>query len=433
MKVKIGFFISKPFEDIIDKITIEMQDFCEIIYFRNEQTEHIVDTYNEYLDKVDAFAFSGLLYYLELTNEISTPQKPCFYLDETNTDITQIFMNLLLENRNIDFSRIFIDMAGEENNYLNINEILKDEPKPIFNTLSYNDPKKYYKKVCELHIKLHQEGKIDLSITRFASAIDYLEENNLPYIYAFPPFEYIINFLMKITHEINRVQLEDQKPGTIVIDTKSMGHEDKTLLEKTITDYARLEGYSFTSYDHESYFEILTNYKDIERLTDHFKVCKLSHHLKEILGISFSIGIGTGFNIYNSKENAYTALNLVKRVKRETFFVTDNNQVIELSQSNNLIIEKRPSSTLLELAKTYHIAHFNLQKVISYSKINKTTILTSASLASYLGISLRSASRIMTKIAEGGGAETFEENTDGGKGRPKKYFNLTFLDKLTEE
>jgi len=63
--------------------------------------------------------------------------------------------------------------------------------------------------------------------------------------------------------------------------------------------------------------------------------------------------------------------------------VTENNQVIELSQSNNLIIEKRSSLTLLELAETYHIAHFNLQKVIFYSKINKTTILTSASLASF--------------------------------------------------
>jgi len=432
MKVKIGFFISKPYEDLIDKITQEIQDFCEIIYFRNEQTDDVVNTYNEYLHEVDAFAFSGLLYYLELTGEIKTPEKPCFYLDETNTDITQIFMNLLLKNRNTDFSRIFIDLAGEENNYLNIKEILKDEPKPIFNNLVYDNPKTYLKKVLDLHLKLHQEGKIDLSITRFA-AINFLEKNNIPYIYAFPPFEYIINFLMKIINEVNRVQLEDQKPGTIVIDVKSMDSDNRIILNKTIQDYARLNGYIFTLYDSELYLEILTNYKDLDLLTDHFKVCKLSHYLKETLGISFYIGIGTGFNIYNSKENAHTALNLVKRVKRETFFVTDNNQVIELSHSNNLIIEQRPSSTLLELAKTYHIAHFNLQKVISYSKINKTTILTSASLASYLGISLRSASRIMTKIAEGGGAETFEENTDGGKGRPKKYFKLTFLDKLTEE
>jgi predicted ArsR family transcriptional regulator len=75
------------------------------------------------------------------------------------------------------------------------------------------------------------------------------------------------------------------------------------------------------------------------------------------------------------------------------------------------------------------INNINLQKIISYEEIMRTNKLSSEDVAQCLSMTVRGANRILNKIEEKNYVQTVFEKRDNGKGRPKKYYELLFLDK----
>ncbi len=438
MKITFGFFVSKPIESFIKKIELELSAYCDIIYLPAVKQNDISSTYHSYKSKVDGFVFSGsLMYYLFLEKNPS-PNKPCFYLDELKTDIKDIFLKLLLKNRTFDFSRTFIDMATGSNQYLGIKEILRDNPLPYFNEFDYEDPVSFERKIIDRHIELHKAGLIDLSITRLGNCLDELESHGIPYIYAYPPLGYTINFFMKAINQINLSKAKNQILGTIVItleNTENMttSYSNKIQLLNCcnlITTYAQLHGYDFTLYEEEPYIEILTHLKDISKITKNFKICHIKKYIEETLGKNIILGLGTGHNIYKARHNAYEAAKISIHKGEGPFYISYDDKIMGPLSGKVQIYDTTPSPKLLTWSKKLHVDHVNLQKIIAFTKMSETTNVTSDALAEYLNISLRSANRLLTKISENQGAITYYQNIDGRPGRPKKCFNLTFIDKL---
>lgn len=75
------------------------------------------------------------------------------------------------------------------------------------------------------------------------------------------------------------------------------------------------------------------------------------------------------------------------------------------------------------------INNINLQKIISYAEIMRTNKLSSEDVAQCLSMTVRGANRILNKIEEKNYVQTVFEKRDNSKGRPKKYYELLFLDK----
>ncbi|MNH95169.1 hypothetical protein D3C73_478040 [compost metagenome] len=84
---------------------------------------------------------------------------------------------------------------------------------------------------------------------------------------------------------------------------------------------------------------------------------------------------------------------------------------------------------IIALAKRIGINNINLQKIMSYAEIMRTNKLSSEDVAECLSMTVRGANRILNKIEENKYAQTVFEKRDNSKGRPKKYYELLFLDK----
>ncbi|MNC40003.1 hypothetical protein D3C75_886910 [compost metagenome] len=83
---------------------------------------------------------------------------------------------------------------------------------------------------------------------------------------------------------------------------------------------------------------------------------------------------------------------------------------------------------IIALAKRIGINNINLQKIMSYAEIMRTNKLSSEDVAGCLSITVRGANRILNKIEESKYVQPVFEKRENSKGRPKKYYELLFLD-----
>ena len=440
MQITLGFITSHLVEEHFKKIEHELSHFCKIIYLDGSNKTSIIKSYQDYENKVDAFLFSGRVVYYTLLKNFESPTKPCYYFDESNVDIKGIFLNLLIKNRDYDLRRIYVDSAVKDNDFLGIKKILPDDQLPYFTDFPYldSDMTKLENQALSYHISLHEAGKIDLSITRLGNYIHEFEERKLPYIYAYPSLDYMVNYTMKIIQRVSDSKHQNTLLGSIIIAPKSQDGQslpyasiiDAAHIRKKIQEFGQLKGYDFTLQETSNYVEALTYYKDIENITESFTSAKILDVLESLSDIQFFVGFGTGRNAYQARNNAKEALNLSIMKGDGLYCLTHDDKMMGPFSDDPEVYEFLPSNQLVQLSKVYHVDPLNLQKIMAYSQMIGSTTITSNGLAEYLKVSLRSANRLLTKILDNGGATSFLQNIDNKPGRPKKFYQLTFTEQF---
>lgn len=432
MKIKIGFIMSKPFLPFTKEINKELENYCSIINLVANENKDVVNLYNNNKNNVDCFVFSGKVFFYYLVNNIGYPNKPCYIIDELQSNIKDIFLNLLLNNRNFDFSKIFIDSAFEGNNYLDVKALLNEDEYPYFNTEKFKDINKSTENTLNKHIELHHKGLINLSITRFGTIVKVLEENDYPYIYMYPPKSYIINFFMQIINSFHSRKNKDQKMGsiTILFTPEFFKNKESIILSlrKYFYNYVQIHGYDFTVQRDDEKIEILTTYNDLYDLTKEFKDVKVLNNLREVSGIDLIIGLGSGNNLYQARLNSYKAAYYSREKEDSIYYIDENSRLIgPIGKNSKTDIKSIPDDKIIELSNKFHVNHINLQKIISYTKLINSTKVTGKDLANYLNVTVRSANRIINKIKENGGAVFYYEKLKSGRGRPTRYCDMIFI------
>ena len=148
--------------------------------------------------------------------------------------------------------------------------------------------------------------------------------------------------------------------------------------------------------------------------------------IEKKLNQTLSMGIGLGHDMFQARRNGLKALDISRRKKGCLYSITELNRLTgPIGSENKKIVKNYPSSELILLSKQYHIDHINLQKIIAFAKRNQSEPFTSYQLAEYLEVTVRSESRLITKIEIYGGAESYLENSSSSRGRPKKYYTLS--------
>ncbi len=439
MKFKIGFILSEPIKIFMEEIESELTPYCDIIYIPIIDVSETVNLFRKHEDLVDAFVFSGKALYYSVITKIEEPSKPCFTWDVNEMNIKEIFLKLLLENRQFDFSRVFIDIAFEMNNYLGIKELLKDGSMPYFNDLDLTDIDEYTYTILNRHIELYESGKIDFSITQLGLFLNVFEEKGIPYAYAYPDQGYIISFFMKIINKLSEEKVKERKLGAIILRVEglvkyqtenSKGHLMMQYAE-AIQAYARIQGYDFTVHLKEDELEILTQYKDLVLLTNNFTDIGIKDYLQTPIDSKIFVGLGTGNNIYKARQNAQKAIQLSQLKDAQIYYVSYNDIITgPIGENASQTYLAMPSDKLITLAEKLHIDHVNLQKIKAFIEVNNSPKVTADKLAEYLGVTVRTASRLLNKIEQHHGVVSYFENIKGGRGRPKKFYDLTFIDVL---
>jgi len=427
--------MSRPFESFIEPLRSDIENYCEFVSLISETDDETLIHFNNLKNKMDCIVFSGQTYHHVLMNKIGKPDIPCYAIDDSRCDITEIFLNLLLENRNFDFSRVFIDFAFPENDFIGIKNLLPKEQWPYFNDSLSSDFSQLVTKTFENHLYLHRTGKIDLSITRFGTMVPKLNERGYRNIYAYPPKEYFFNFLMQIVNSFRQKIDEDNLPSyvsinfeeTNTIDTSNILNKIKTYFDNLSTT----NGYNFVYQTGESSINVLTYNSELNHMTQSFKNINIFNMLlKECPSIKI-IGLGTGNNIYSARENAKKATQYASSHPDEIYFINQKNILYgPLSSSNTIILNGKPNEKILNLSEKFGINHINIQKIITLTDLLQSTMVSGSQLANHLGITIRSANRLLKQIEEFGGATSHTEKINEGRGRPTKYYDLFFVNEI---
>jgi hypothetical protein len=436
LKITIGFIASDTIAEYMRQVGPELAPYCRILTLRAADSGRAIEQYRRHVDKVDCVVFSGKAYYYTVLSAEGSFAKPCYFLDESMGDIKELLLRLLLGNRDFDFSRVFVDMANERNDWLGIKALLPEGEWPYFADSPESDPGAFSAYVIARHRELHEKGLIDLSITRFGALLGELEAAGIPYVYAYPSREYVVNFFMQI---VNAIALGDEAGkrsgdafGAVAIsfegETEARARPRMLKCTKLLADYVRLNGYDFVIQREGEKIVVLSQYGDIAKITKGFSDCGFKAQIEKSTGHGVFVGIGTGRNIYQAKLNSFKAADLSRSRSGKVFHIDGSDKMVgPIGEGRAGVLEGRPSARLLAWSAEFHVDHVNLQKIIAFAKVTRSSRMTAEQLAQYMGITLRSANRLLNRIESSGGAACYYEKMSDGRGRPRKCYDLTFI------
>jgi Bacterial regulatory proteins, crp family len=437
MNIRIGFIVSSPFASYLECLRSELASFCEILYLVAEDNEKASSLYTQNLGRVDCFICSGQLLYYAVKTRVPRLEKPIYILDDQRADIKAVFLQLLIENRGFDLSRVYVDFACEQNDWLGIKDWLPRDQWPYFARIEVTEITRFdeVEEICRAigrrHYELRRAGLIDLSLTRVGLLARVFERDGLPFRYVYPSRDYVVNFFLQIINAHESAKAEGAFLGAISIIVERAAIER---VEEALAAYFRRRNYDFTLQKEDDRIVVLTRKRDLEDLTGGFSSCDLEDRLEASSGAKVAVGLGAGNNFFQARIHAMRAAELSRARSGAVFFASEAGDLVgplasgptagRSSSALSSALSSEPSHEVLARSRRLHVDHLSLQKIVAYVSMSGSTRVRADELAEYLGITLRSASRLLGKIEANGGAICYLENSSGGRGRPRKYYDL---------
>ncbi|MCZ8512519.1 HTH domain-containing protein [Paenibacillus filicis] len=401
-----------------------------LTYSRLEETKAL---YTEHCHRVDGMIMTELSYrYLELQWGGFPVPTYAYHIHED--DFYKILFQISLKRPNLDFSRVFIDFIYDENGYLGLKEVLGPASFPQTKQLP-EIREDFYDTALEHHVSLWRRGAIDYSITRVGNIVPQLEELGIPHLYLFPSQKSLVQQFEHIATEIEVLKLADNQiavghlsihgldkepPGINDLELKLM------LLHKALLEFTVEAKVPFIIQKAGNSFELISSAKDLRAITDGFTRCSLTAFLHGSVPFTVDIGWGTGDTMYKARTNAQSASRQSSAsTMHGTFVIQMNGQVIgPLGEESCLDYRNEVSPQLQLLHETTGISTLQLQKIVAVLAKTERSEITAEELAYHLGVTIRSANRILNQLEEKGVAEVTYVKQEKLRGRPKKIYRI---------
>ncbi|MBE5992382.1 MAG: transcriptional regulator [Paenibacillaceae bacterium] len=430
MKIKLGIITPETHMDYFRAIEEEMRSVCQFRFLTISNFRETKDVYLKNLGLVDGFVISGRLLYESIDKESLDTKVPTHILQDNENLLYRELFRLLVTEPELDISRIYVDYAYIIDSFSEFQKYLTHEGKPI-------DSNDFFERVdtmLENHITLWEEKKTDLSITAFGHFVPELKKHGVRYILIRPTLENVKETITEIINEITILKLKNQRAVVACLSMETVqtpAIEQLQELKDLVSKFLLSVNLADTAQISEGYVRLYTTYGSFMKITSDAHNCTLLEYLDESVSETVKIGWGSGHEYYQANENATKAYRQAKAFTGScSFFINEDQKVIGPMKSMNVIqFSEQGDPEIIALAKSMGINNINLQKIISYAEIMRTNKLSSEDVAQCLSMTVRGANRILNKIEEKNYVQTVFEKRDNSKGRPKKYYELLFLDK----
>ncbi|WP_257348957.1 GTP cyclohydrolase IIa [Pseudalkalibacillus decolorationis] len=227
-----------------------------------------------------------------------------------------------------------------------------------------------------------------------------------------------------------------------VADNIPSEHEVQKLkldLHRLLLDYVKLlDGHLISLGGGEYLF--FTTRGIFERETRGYKFLPILDDAHKSLGVSLSVGIGFGRTATDAGNHARLALRQSKEFGGKTCFIVreDRSVIGPVEMTNPMIYDLSiTDSKLLEESQKAGMSAAYMSKLMAQVVRYKKTNYTAQELASILGITIRSAHRILVQWIDAGLVDVVGEEKITSRGRPRQIYKLSFvaeqLDKIKEK
>ncbi|MDK9712339.1 transcriptional regulator [Acidaminobacter sp.] len=446
MKTVIGVITTLPHKSYLEKLAKEFQDLCQMKFFVPETLQDIDVLYEQNKYDVDAFILSGTFIYEAIEKEHLMAQLPIRVLKDDEGSIYKGLLKIILSNPGIDTRRIYIDFANRIDSF----DEFKDRFCPPIYPVSLNDSiYEQTRLLLKNHIELWENGQIDFSITAYGHFVPELTSRGNKFLFLTPTLETVRELIRSLLDEVKIQKLNNRKmvvgrisiepdehqevnpsPLAAIAAVSDDVEDEIASLKIKLKDFFKMQKLVDTSQRIEDYVQLEMPYEAYLSLSDHLQSCALLTYLQRTTSNMVKIGWGSGREYFQARENAEKANRQAKAYRGScSFFVSDDQKVTgPLDRSGTITFKEMANDEIIELSERLGIHNINLQKIISYAAILGTNKLSSEDVANCLSITVRGANRILNQIEAKAYAGIIHEKRENTKGRPKKYYEMTFID-----
>lgn len=439
MKTVIGVITTLPYKVYLEQLAEAFQDLCQMKFFVPETLQDVDALYEQNKFDVDAFILSGSFIYEAIEKEHLLAQLPIKVLKDDEGSIYKGLFKIILSNPGIDTRRIYIDFANRIDSF----DEFKDRFCPPIYSVSLSDSiHEQTRLLLKNHIELWENGQIDFSITAYGHFVPELKARGNKFLFLTPTVETVRNLINSLLDEVKIQKLNNRKMVVGKVSIESNEHKENKLFPAAASDdeiallKTKLKGFFKmhklvdTSQQIEDYIQLEMPYEAYLSLSDHLQSCALLTYLQRSTSHTIKIGWGAGREYFQARENSEKASRQAKAYRGScSFFVSEDQRVTgPLDRSGTITFKEMANDEIMELSERLGIHNINLQKIISYASILGTNKLSSEDVANCLSITVRGANRILNQIEEKAYAGIIHEKRENTKGRPKKYYEMTFID-----
>lgn len=362
------------------------------------------------------------------------------YIDIDNSN----FIHSLLQasyHFDVDIKRVSVDTLDYDS-IMNAYKSLNIPIDMVSPRIVYVDTNSSYfvRKVQEEHLKNFKEGLCEVCLTNIRSVCDYLTENAVPCVLIAPSTETYIYEIRKILLSDKLKKLSGNKIVSLYI-AASPSNEfyiyNNTVLQEaielnkvaeTIAFFAqKIDGALITISNKE--FMLICDNCSLENATDNFSKIDILSSICTNTSHVLSVGIGYGDSIKTAKTNSELGLYRAKKEGGNRAYLVYSPDNIVGPLEPNEQKEKSPricGERLVKIAEASGLSINTIFKIDCIIKQRNNRNFTSREIASELGISLRTANRIVAKLDACGYTSEVGKHVIKEKGRPSRMIKVLF-------
>ena len=413
------------FLETIQKVITDHDFDCAFRSYTYDSLTDIDEIYAECKDSCDIILFSGELGYHYMHRHYPDCPIPCFFTVYSIADVLSILLQFHLRHPEVALNRLYLDFLTPQNNYLNIQDYLPPEQLPYF----FEEPVYDYAHITQRGNELWQAGKIDCVVSRSINNLQQWEKLGIPYEPVNPTEKMVFG---AINEAVNRERLKTLRASSVVTVIIHIPGEDglseeereyrTATLYKFLVDFRKEHGLSF-SIDH-SFDRFVAHATLPSEECTALNLQKIMTILRKGLSFPFSVGFGIHPSEQTSQYHAERALLESTRYGlNEGFLVSGEPEVLTgpLSRGQSVRYSYQ-DGTPAQLAHRLGIDNTNLLRLVGLYRNDADTVLTAAELAPLMGITLRSARRILQKLYGLGLVKPLPLPPSLGRGRPEHRY-----------
>jgi len=407
-----------------------------LVYADASEVPEMLETHKT---KVDILLFSGVVPY---RYALTLPRwnKPLLYIPHTGSSLYRVFLQIIATAK-LPLDRISFDTFSRAE----IAEAFRDIGLPL--------PKIYLKnyegivsaaELTGFHYSLWAKGQTQAAVTCFHKTAEELKALGIPAFRISPTRNNIRRMLETAIRTVETVRYSESQIAVchVAIDAYETMVRDavssyavnriEIRLQEILLDFAQQVGGSVIPQGGGKHM-IFTTRGRITAVTQDFTSLPLLETIAKRLQVRVSGGIGFGTTAYQAEENAHIAHGLAKRLgPGQWMIVTDDGRAIgPLNAANRYsYFLGGDNARQRALAKRLRVSMFTLHRLAALiSEMDNETVCV-GEVAARLGITPRSARRVMAALREAGMAYLCGEES-AGKGRPHKLYRFDRRDLLS--
>ena len=437
MPCKIVFITShylyQPTVDALRRIGAD----CETTVATYDNFLHIAKVYDLHAEEADAFLVSGPSAKRAIEHGRTAVAKPIVSFQVGPDALYRDILRLAVEHPEQDLRRVAMDFLMPLScgfsvaDFLTIDNVDSVEEQ-IQNWMIHSgaqDVTGTENAITERILDLWQKKAIDLVICQYSSIAPVLDTLGIPYRCPFPSDAYLKGLIHDILARVELKQLQDNLPSIVEIlpvHSGSISPAQLDILQQKVRAFIRDNLIDCVEQESGTAVVLITTLKVVRFLTQDFRICRLSAHLRQALDFPVVIGYGVGATVPHAFSNVQIAVREA-RISEQSFVLDNSGNLIgPLNAGDRMVVNTNAVANIGMLSKRCKLSTLTLQKLMAYMDSIGTNNITTQELAQRFSITIRNANRILTNLCKGGVATPVYTQTSHSRGRPIQVYHINF-------